>query len=240
MAHKVQKIFEWFKQFNKIDIKIQGETKEFDIELGNKYLPHLLGLQYMNDSSSSIRGYALYKYIEKNNFSDKEILEKVKNNNPRMEEAVKNRIETFQEFMENIENAFIVERSIPDSKTNIKSNYFIVQSKGNDFLHLGIKQENIGSFISEFDITPKKDSWLETYFSRNNITYFQDSKIIEEIKGLYKYNEDKQEFEKFAFTGKEIKYEKENNLENVRTKIREKKKVLIPKKIKNNDRDNER
>ena len=240
MAHKVQKIFEWFKQFNKIDIKIQGETKEFDIELGNKYLPHLLGLQYMNDSSSSIRGYALYKYIEKNNFSDKEILEKVKNNNPRMEEAVKNRIETFQEFMENIENAFIVERSILDSKTNIKSNYFIVQSKGNDFLHLGIKQENIGSFISEFDITPKKDSWLETYFSRNNITYFQDSKIIEEIKGLYKYNEDKQEFEKFAFTGKEIKYEKENNLENVSTKIREKKKVLIPKKIKNNDRDNER
>ena len=240
MAHKVQKIFEWFKQFNKIDIKIQGETKEFDIELGNKYLPHLLGLQYMNDSSSSIRGYALYKYIEKNNFSDKEILEKVKNNNPRMEEAVKNRIETFQEFMENIENAFIVERSIPDSKTNIKSNYFIVQSKGNDFLHLGIKQENIGSFISEFDITPKKDSWLETYFSRNNITYFQDSKIIEQIKGLYKYNEDKQEFEKFAFTGKEIKYEKENNLENVSTKIREKKKVLIPKKIKNNDRDNER
>lgn len=240
MAHKVQKIFEWFKQFNKIDIKIQGETKEFDIELGNKYLPHLLGLQYMNDSSSSIRGYALYKYIEKNNFSDKEILEKVKNNNPRMEEAVKNRIETFQEFMENIENAFIVEKSIPDSKTNIKSNYFIVQSKGNDFLHLGIKQENIGSFISEFDITPKKDSWLETYFSRNNITYFQDSKIIEEIKGLYKYNEDKQEFEKFAFTGKEIKYEKENNLENVSTKIREKKKVLIPKKIKNNDRDNER
>ena len=240
MAHKVQKIFEWFKQFNKIDIKIQGETKEFDIELGNKYLPHLLGLQYMNDSSSSIRGYALYKYIEKNNFSDKEILEKVKNNNPHMEEAAKNRIETFQEFMENIENAFIVERSIPDSKTNIKSNYFIVQSKGNDFLHLGIKQENIGSFISEFDITPKKDSWLETYFSRNNITYFQDSKIIEEIKGLYKYNEDKQEFEKFAFTGKEIKYEKENNLENVSTKIREKKKVLIPKKIKNNDRDNER
>lgn len=240
MAHKVQKIFEWFKQFNKIDIKIKGETKEFDIELGNKYLPHLLGLQYMNDSSSSIRGYALYKYIEKNNFSDKEILEKVKNNNPHMEEAVKNRIETFQEFMENIENAFIVERSIPDSKTNIKSNYFIVQSKGNDFLHLGIKQENIGSFISEFDITPKKDSWLETYFSRNNITYFQDSKIIEEIKGLYKYNEDKQEFEKFAFTGKEIKYEKENNLENVSTKIREKKKVLIPKKIKNNDRDNER
>ena len=34
---------------------------------------------------------------------DKEILEKVKNNNPHMEEAVKNRIETFQEFMKNFE-----------------------------------------------------------------------------------------------------------------------------------------
>ena len=227
MAHKVQKIFEWFKQFNKIDIKIQGETKEFDIELGNKYLPHLLGLQYMNDSSSSIRGYALYKYIEKNNFSDKEILEKVKNNNPRMEEAVKNRIETFQEFMENIENAFIVERSIPDSKTNIKSNYFIVQSKGNDFLHLGIKQENIGSFISEFDITPKKDSWLETYFSRNNITYFQDSKIIEEIKGLYKYNEEKERFESFTFNDKKIEKQKDNDFS-------------IPMKKKSNNRGMER
>lgn len=227
MAHKVQKIFEWFKQFNKIDIKIQGETKEFDIELGNKYLPHLLGLQYMNDNSSSIRGYALYKYIEKNNFSDKEILEKVKNNNPRMEEAVKNRIETFQEFMENIENAFIVERSIPDSKTNIKSNYFIVQSKGNDFLHLGIKQENIGSFISEFDITPKKDSWLETYFSRNNITYFQDSKIIEEIKGLYKYNEEKERFESFTFNDKKIEKQKDNDFS-------------IPMKKKSNNRGMER
>lgn len=227
MAHKVQKIFEWFKQFNKIDIKIQGETKEFDIELGNKYLPHLLGLQYMNDNSSSIRGYALYKYIEKNNFSDKEILEKVKNNNPRMEEAVKNRIETFQEFMENIENALIVERSIPDSKTNIKSNYFIVQSKGNDFLHLGIKQENIGSFISEFDITPKKDSWLETYFSRNNITYFQDSKIIEEIKGLYKYNEEKERFESFTFNDKKIEKQKDNDFS-------------IPMKKKSNNRGMER
>ena len=187
----------------------------------------MLGLQYMNDNSSSIRGYALYKYIEKNNFSDKEILEKVKNNNPRMEEAVKNRIETFQEFMENIENAFIVERSIPDSKTNIKSNYFIVQSKGNDFLHLGIKQENIGSFISEFDITPKKDSWLETYFSRNNITYFQDSKIIEEIKGLYKYNEEKERFESFTFNDKKIEKQKDNDFS-------------IPMKKKSNNRGMER
>ena len=225
MAYKVQKIFEWFKQFDKNDIKIKGETKEFDIELGNKYLPHLLGLQYINDNSSPKKGY-------------EDILKKVRQYNPDKIVSVEKRIKTFQEFLENIEKGVIVEKTY--SNTTIKSDYFIVQSKGNNFLHLGIKQENMGSFINGFDVIPKKDSWLETYFSRNNITYFQDSKIIEEIKGLYKYNEDKQEFEKFTFTGKEIKHEKENNLENNSTEIKGKKKVVIPKKTKSNDRDNER
>ena len=78
MAYKVQKIFEWFKQFDKNDIKIKGETKEFDIELGNKYLPHLLGLQYINDNSSPKKGYDLYNYIKNNNFSDEDILKKVR------------------------------------------------------------------------------------------------------------------------------------------------------------------
>ena len=234
MGYKVQKIFKWFEQFDKSDIKIKGQTKEFDIELGNKYLPHLLGLQYTNGTSSIKKGSKLYEYIAGSNFSDEEIFKKIRKNNPDKIDDVEKRINTFQEFMENIEKSYILEQT--HLNTTIKSNYLIVQSKGEEFLHLGIKQNQIASF----DIIPKKDSWLETYFSRNNITYFQDSKIIEEIKGLYKYNEDKQEFEKFAFTGKEIKYEKENNLENVSTKIREKKKVLIPKKIKNNDRDNER
>ena len=60
----------------------------------------------------------------------------------------------------------IVEKTY--SNTTIKSDYFIVQSKGNNFLHLGIKQENMGSFINGFDVIPKKDSWLETYFIENN------------------------------------------------------------------------
>ena len=224
MAHKVQKIFEWFKQFNKIDIKIQGETKEFDIELGNKYLPHLLGLQYMNDSSSSIRGYALYKYIEKNNFSDEEIFKKIRKNNPDKIDDVEKRINTFQEFMENIEKSYILEQT--HLNTTIKSNYLIVQSKGEEFLHLGIKQNQIASF----DIIPKKDSWLETYFSRDDIKYFQNSKIIEEIKGLYKYNEEKERFETFTFNDKKIEKSKEKKGDD----------FTIPKKTKVNSKDKER
>ena len=46
-TYKVQEIFDWYKKFENIDIKIQGNTKEFDIEIRDKYLPHLLGLQYI-------------------------------------------------------------------------------------------------------------------------------------------------------------------------------------------------
>ena len=78
-----------------------------------------------------------------------------------------------------------------------------------------------------FDSWSKKDSWLETYFSRNNITYFQDSKIIEEIKGLYKYNEEKERFESFTFNDKKIEKQKDNDFS-------------IPMKKKSNNRGMER
>lgn len=55
-TYKVQEIFDWYKKFENIDIKIQGNTKEFDIEIRNKYLPHLLGLQYINSNKNNIRG----------------------------------------------------------------------------------------------------------------------------------------------------------------------------------------
>ncbi len=102
----------------------------------------------------------------------------------------------------------------------------IVQSKGEEFLHLGIKQNQIASF----DIIPKKDSWLETYFSRDDIKYFQNSKIIEEIKGLYKYNEEKERFETFTFNDKKIEKSKEKKGDD----------FTIPKKTKVNSKDKER
>ncbi len=225
MSYKIQETFEWFEQFNKIDIKIKGETKEFNIELENKNLPHLLGLQYINSTKNDVvmlKGRRLYNYIKFNKLSDEEILEKIKNNSPSMEESVKSRIETFQEFMENIEKSYILEKTYLN--TTIKSNYLIVQSKGEEFLHLGVKQNQIASF----DIIPKKDSWLETYFSRDDIKYFQNSKIIEEVKGLYKYNNEKERFETFTFNDKRIE------------KTKEVEDFDIPKKTKVNNKSNER
>ena len=69
MRYKVQKIFKWFEQFDKSDIKIKGQTKEFDIEIRDKYLPHLLGLQYINSNNNIIKRKRLYSYIKDNNLS---------------------------------------------------------------------------------------------------------------------------------------------------------------------------
>ena len=73
-TYKVQELFEWYKKFENMDIKIQGNTKEFDIEIRDKYLPHLLGLQYINSNDYNIKGKRLYSYIKDNNLSDQEIL----------------------------------------------------------------------------------------------------------------------------------------------------------------------
>ena len=77
MPYKVQETFEWFEQFNKISIKIKGETKEFNIELENKNLPHLLGLQYINSTKNDVamlKGRRLYNYIKFNKLSDEKII----------------------------------------------------------------------------------------------------------------------------------------------------------------------
>lgn len=135
-TYKVQDLFEWYKKFENMDIKIQGNTKEFDIEIRDKYLPHLLGLQYINSNNNIIKGKRLYSYIKDNNLSDQEILSRVEQNyGPGKRKDISNRIETFPEFLKNLEKGIIVEKTL-DTKMNV--NYLIIQNKDNEFYHLGI------------------------------------------------------------------------------------------------------
>lgn len=99
-TYKVQEIFDWYKKFENIEVKIKGITKEFDIEIRDRYLPHLLGLQYINsNNNSNIKGKRLYSYIKDNNLSDEEILKRVETNySSKVKEEVSKRIETFQNF----------------------------------------------------------------------------------------------------------------------------------------------
>lgn len=235
MAYKVQEIFEWFSQFNKNDIRIEGETKIFDIELTNKVLPHLLGLHYVNKNYRDTRAFEIYKFIKKENLSDKEILELIKKNNLDKLENVKNRINTIREFLENIEHAHIVEKT--NTNSQIKSNYLIIQSKNNMNLHLAIDKTEMGDAIKSFEVIPQKSNYLETYIVQGNNNYFKNSKIHEKIKGIYKYNEKTEEFETFTFKGKEIKRMIEKIEENISKKEspRKEKKLKISKKKKDKE-----
>ena len=185
-TYKVQEIFDWYKKFENIEVKIKGITKEFDIEIRDRYLPHLLGLQYINsNNNSNIKGKRLYSYIKDNNLSDEEILKRVETNySSKVKEEVSKRIETFQNFLKNLENGIIVEKTLP---TKMNVNYLIIQNKNNNFYHLGILSGDNGAILVDFEsIEEKKEKdFLKTYFVEANKDYFKDTSIVEQIKSIF-------------------------------------------------------
>ena len=198
-TYKVQEILNWYKKFENIDIKIQENTKEFDIEIRDKYLPHLLGLQYINSNDSNIRGKRLYSYIKDNNLSDQEILSRVEQNyGPRKRRDIYNRIETFPDFLKNLEEGIIVEKTL-DTKMNV--NYLIIQNKDDEFYHLGILSGSNGALLVEFEnIEDKREKdFLKTYFVEANKDYFKDTSIVEQIKSIERYDEKEKEYMPFSF-----------------------------------------
>ena len=198
-TYKVQDLFEWYKKFENMDIKIQGNTKEFDIEIRDKYLPHLLGLQYINSNNNIIKGKRLYSYIKDNNLSDQEILSRVEQNyGPGKRKDISNRIETFPEFLKNLEKGIIVEKTL-DTKMNV--NYLIIQNKDDEFYHLGILSGSNGALLVEFEnIEDKREKdFLKTYFVEANKDYFKDTSIVEQIKSIERYDEKEKEYMPFSF-----------------------------------------
>ena len=198
-TYKVQEILNWYKKFENIDIKIQGNTKEFDIEIRDKYLPHLLGLQYINGNDKSIRGKRLYSYIKDNNLSDQEILSRVEQNyGPGKKRDVYNRIMSFQDFLKNLEEGIIVEKTL-NTKMNV--NYLIIQSKDSEFYHLGILSGSNGALLVDFEnIEDKREKdFLKTYFVEANKDYFIDTAVVEQIKSIERYDEKEKEYMPFSF-----------------------------------------
>ena len=233
-TYKVQELFEWYKKFENMDIKIQGNTKEFDIEIRDKYLPHLLGLQYINSNNNIIKGKRLYSYIKDNNLSDQEILNRVEQNyGPGKRKDISNRIETFPEFLKNLEEGIIVEKTL-DTKMNV--NYLIIQNKDDEFYHLGILSGSNGALLVDFEnIEDKREKdFLKTYFVESNKEYFKDSNIAELIKSIERYDEKEKMYVPFSF-------DKEKNEKLLKQFYSEKEEDFsIPKKLKINNKEFER
>ncbi|MFA9492324.1 PBECR4 domain-containing protein [Streptococcus sp. E17BB] len=170
MTNHIQKIFDWYKQFNKSDILIKSKSLEFEIGLNEKQLPHLLGLHYI--SKEHLRGSKLYSRIRR--LSDEEIFSRIQENNPSKITMVKDRVKNFRFFMENLENAYAYEQTHPETK--ITSDYLLVDTQDGNYLQLGIANNGI-------------EDYLETFIVRKDDSYFKDSQIKEQVEGLYRLDE---------------------------------------------------
>lgn len=201
MSNKIQDILKWYNNFNKEDIVITTNTNTFELEISNKRLPHLLGMQYV--SKPPLRGHRLYEFIKDK--SDTEIYNLIGKNNSEMLNSIKDRVENFKYFMENLENAILVEQTHPSTKIN--SDHLLVEVNENKYLQIGIARDR------------EDTDYFETFIVRNDTIYFDDTTITEPVISIEKYDND--ELVPFSFDRKKelqllLKYheEKEKNIEN--------------------------
>ena len=233
ITYNIQNTLKSLEKYNEMNLLIQSETKDFDIIFANKYNSHLLGLSYITERKD-MNGIKLYNYIFDNNLSDQEILNRVEQNyGPGKRKDISNRIETFPEFLKNLEEGIIVEKTL-DTKMNV--NYLIIQNKDDEFYHLGILSGSNGALLVDFEnVEDKREKdFLKTYFVEPNKEYFKGTDIAEPIKSIERYDEKEKIYVPFSFDKeKNEKLLKEFHLEKEED-------FSIPKKLKINNKEFER
>ena len=201
-TYRIKNIMDWWKHFNNIDIEVKTESSLLFIKLNDELLPHLLGLQYINRKRGTYIGRRLYNYCYGK--SDRELFELVKQNNLQMLQSVSDRVDTFQYFMEHLQEGMLVENT--KEGTAIRSQHFIVEYENNKILHLGLLNVAGEDALVDYGVIDKK---LETYIIAKDNKYFSKTHQIEKIQSIEKYNE-RGELEPFSFcTGEYKKAEKE-------------------------------
>ena len=188
--NKIKEIYNWYKQFNNKEIVIQTENKNLEIKINNKALPHLLGIHYTDINSRTVKVRKLVKKVE--SLQDRDIFKEIAQNNLDMLESVKNRINNFEEFMKNLENAILVENTYDST---LKSQHFFIQTKENKILHLGLIDAGYSDIPVEFDVIDKK--YLETFIQEKTNKRYKDTQIVEHVKNIYEYVND--ELKYFSF-----------------------------------------
>ena len=196
-TYRIKNIMDWWKQFNREDIKITTEKHALQISLNNALLPHLLGLQYTLEDSRSRKGLDLY--YDCYGKSDRELFELIKQNNLHMLQSVSDRVDTFQYFMEHLQDGKLVENT--KEETAIRSQHFIVEYEDNKILHLGLLNVGGEDALVDYGVIDKK---LETYIIAKDNKYFNKTHQIEKIRSIEKYNE-QGELDPFSFCSEESK-----------------------------------
>ena len=197
-TYKVQSILKEFGKYN-MNLLIETKNKNFEINFNKYVIPHLLGLQYMGEKK--LKGYECLRMIKRYNLSDQEILNIVeKNDNSKyhnQRDSVEKRINTFEEFMKNLEKGILVEK---DLEKKIDLNYFLIQNKEKEIMHLGIMSSDNGALLVEYDTIDKKEKdILKTYFLRYDNNYYKNTNIFEKVKSIKVFNEQQEEYLPFSF-----------------------------------------
>lgn len=171
MVKDVHEILDWYDKFDGKSILLKTDKHQFEFELSNRQLPHLLGLHYASDGY--LKGKRLYNFIKR--YDTDTLLKWVREYNPHQLENVSNRIDYFRSFMEKIEEANLYEMT--SKRTQIKSDYLLVELEGVGVLQLGIGQDR-----SDID-------YLETFLVQHDDSYYRDSTIEEAVTGLYEIDD---------------------------------------------------
>ena len=199
MDFKAKETIEWYEQFDNTYLIIKNNFKDINIKILKDNLPHLLGLHYMYPGNKIPPAREIAEEVKILNITDEEILKNVKKYNLNMLKSVKNRITTLKEFLENFENGVILENTKRNS--NINSKLFVIKTKDKKIMHLGIKEVSGITMLENYsEMSPKEMKGIfETYFLRNNDKFTQNSKIHENIIGIYRYDEKEKEYIPFSF-----------------------------------------
>ena len=199
MDFKAKETIEWYEQFDNTNLIIKNNFKDINIKILKDNLPHLLGLHYMYPGNKIPPAREIAEEVKILNVTDEEILKNVKKYNLNMLKSVKNRITTLKEFLENFENGVILENTKRNS--NINSKLFVIKTKDKKIMHLGIKEVSGITMLENYsEMSPKEMKGIfETYFLRNNDKFTQNSKIHENIIGIYRYDEKEKEYIPFSF-----------------------------------------
>lgn len=215
MSYKIRDIISWWNKYEENDLLITTENKKVFLTIEKLAIPHLLGLHYAYKEPHLIGAGRILKNISGK--KDEEILDQIRQNNPKKFSSVKKRINTFVLFMKNLESAILVENT--NHKTKIRSQHFFIEYKNNEYLHLGLLATKHGDIFNEFGEISRRE--LETYFNRTDNKYYRKTKIAEKIKKIERY--EGKELIKFSFDEKK---QRQYDLETIKDSIAEKQSIL--------------
>lgn len=187
MSYQIHNIIKWWDKFNDTTLLISTQNKQIEINIMRNKLPHLLGLHYINKETKNYLAMQIRNFCYRR--KDEEIFKLIEENHPKKLEHIKARVKTFQNFMKNLEEAYLVENTHPKSK--ISSQHFFIEKdfKLDEYYHLSLLTINGSSELQDFGVINKKE--LSTYIVEHDKMYFQKSKIMEKLKKIECYEGEK-------------------------------------------------